>query len=159
MTHHRIQAALRVSLAALVACAVAGTLIPARAVAGKSAATTATKNTPETALHRIQRTVARIDAEAKTPEGEVAVLKRLSAQLGTSEDSLKQEHEAWGLGYGEIAMAYGFAKASKKGKTPADVVAMRASGTGWLDIAKDLGVKVDQVANRMKRHVTSPRPR
>jgi len=159
MTHHPIQAALRVSLAALIACAVAGTLIPALAVAGKPAATAPTKSTPETALHRIQRTVARIDAEAKTPEGEAAVLKRLSAQLGASEDSLKLQHGTWGLGYGEIAMAYGFAKASKKGKTPADVVAMRGEGTGWLEIAKDLGVKVDQVANRMKRHVTSPRPR
>jgi hypothetical protein len=159
MTHHPIQAALRISLAGLVACAVAGALIPARAVAGKSTATAATKSTPETALHRIQRTVARIDAEAKTPEGEAAVLKRLSAQLGASEDSLKLQHGAWGLGYGEIAMAYGFAKASKTGKTPADVVAMRAEGTGWLEIAKGLGVKVDQVANRMKRHVTSPRPR
>jgi len=128
-------------------------------VAGKSAATAGTKSTPESALHRIQRTVARIDAEAKTPEGEAAVLTRLSAQLGASEDSLRYQHETWGLGYGELAMAYGFAKASRKGKAPADVVAMRAAGNGWLDIAKDLGVKVDQVASRMKRHVSSPKPR
>ena len=159
MTQRLIQAALRISLASLVACVVAGTLIPAGAVAGKSAATATTKSTRETALHRIQRTVARIDAEAKTPEGEAAVLKRLSVQLGASEDSLKHQHEVWGLGYGEIAMAYGFARASKKGKTPADVVEMRTAGTEWLDIAKELGVKVDQVANRMKRHVTSPRLR
>ena len=157
MTHRPIQAVLRTSLVtACVACIAAGTLMPAAAGAGKSAAT---KNSPETALHRIQRAVARIDAEAKTPEGEAAVLKRLSGQLAASEDSLKQQHEVWGLGYGEIAMAYGFAKANRKGKTPADVVAMRADGEGWLDIAKSLGVKVDQVANRMNRHVASPRLR
>lgn len=152
-----MQAALRIALASVIACLVAGTLVPPRAVAGKSA-TTATKSTPETALHRIQRMVARIDAEAQTPEGEATVLARLSSQLGASQDSLKDQHAAWGLGYGEIAMAYGFAKASRKGKTPADVVAMRAAGTGWLDIAKDLGVKVDQVASRMKRHVGASRP-
>jgi DNA-directed RNA polymerase specialized sigma24 family protein len=107
----------------------------------------------ETALNRIQRAVARIDAEAKTPEGEARVLARLSAQLGVSQDSLQAQHDAWGLGYGEIAMAYGFARASRNGKTAADVVAMRSTGTGWLDIARSLGVKVDAVANRMKRHV------
>ena len=116
-------------------------------------ASAATKTTSETALHRIQRTVARIDAEAKTPEGEERVVARLSAQLGVSADSLEAEHAAWGLGYGEIAMAYGFARASRTGKTPADVVAMRTGGMTWLDIAKGLGVKVDTVANRMKRHV------
>jgi len=113
----------------------------------------ATKTAPETALQRVQRTVARIDAEAKTPDGESRVLSRLSAQLGVSQDSLQAEHDAWGLGYGEVAMAYGFARASRNGSTPADVVAMRSAGTGWLDIAKALGVKVDTVANRMKRHV------
>jgi len=118
-----------------------------------SASTASTKTAPETALHRIQRTVARIDAEAKTPEGESRVVERLSTQLGVSQDSLKAQHDAWGLGYGEIAMAYGFARASRNGRTPADVVAMRSTGTGWLDIAKALGVKVDAVANRMKRHV------
>src|SRR5437867_526000 len=105
MTLRPVQAALRVSLASLIACVAVGALAPAAAKAGKSAATAPTKSTPETALHRIQRTVAKIDAEAKTPEGETAVLKRLSGQLGASEDSLRQQHEAWGLGYGEIAMA------------------------------------------------------
>jgi hypothetical protein len=121
-----------------------------------SASTAPSKSSRETALHRIQRAVAKIDAEAATPEGEEAVLQRLSAQLGVSADSLKEQHGTWGLGYGEMAMAYGFAKASRKGKTPADVVAMRVAGMGWLDIAKDLGVKVDTVASRMKRHVGPP---
>jgi hypothetical protein len=137
------------------AAVTAGIFTPAHA----TAATTPAKDTRETALRRIQRAVAKIDAEAATPEGEAAVLQRLSAQLGVSADSLKLQHETWGLGYGEIAMAYGFAKASRKGKTPADVVAMRTAGMGWLDIAKELGVKIDAVANRMKRHVVSPRPR
>jgi hypothetical protein len=124
------------------------------AAARPAAATPApVKSTPESALHRIQRTVARIDAEAKTPEGEARVVARLSSQLGVSVDSLQAEHDTWGLGYGEIAMAYGFARASRTGKTVGDVVGMRSGGTGWLDIAKELRVKVDTVANRMKRHV------
>ena len=113
----------------------------------------ATKTTPETALHRIQRTVAAIDAEAKTPGGETRVVSRLSAQLGVPPDTLLTEHGAWGLGYGELAMVHSFARASRTGKNAGDVVAMRNSGMQWLDIAKQLGVKVDTVANRMKRHV------
>ena len=93
-----------------------------------------------------------IDAEAGTPDGETRVLARLSAQLCTSSDTLQAEHQAWGLGYGELAMAYGFARASRAHKTPAEVVEMRRQGTDWLDIAKQIGVKVDTVANRMNRH-------
>jgi len=145
MTGRFLRSLLLISLAFPVSTA--ASVAPAAASAG------ATKTAPETALHRIQRTVARIDAEAKTPEGESRVVARLSTQLGVSPDSLQAEHDAWGLGYGEIAMAYGFARASRNGSSVADVVAMRSAGTGWLDIAKALGVKVDTVANRMKRHV------
>lgn len=113
----------------------------------------ATKTTPESALHRIQRTVAAINAEAKTPEGEKRVVSRLGLQLNVSPDVLQDQHTSWGLPYGEIAMVYGFARASRSGKTPEDVVEMRNGGKDWLVIAKELGVKVDTVANRMKRHV------
>lgn len=129
--------------------------VPAALAASPAAATN--KGSRETALRRIQRTVARIDAEAKTPEGEEAVVKRLSAQLSVSEDSLKAQRDAWGLSYGEIAMAYGFARASRAGKTPSDVVAMRSGGTGWLEISKELRVKVDTVAKHMRRHVRPTR--
>lgn len=121
--------------------------------AGSAQAVTKASRSPESSLHRIQRAVALIDAEAQTPEGEEKLLARLGPQLGVSPDSLKEQHGDWGLGYGEIAMAYGFAHASRTGKTPADVIGMRSAGTGWLEIAKALGVKVDQVASRMNRHV------
>ncbi len=148
----------RLSLACTIAAIAGGAAFaafgPGSTFAPGSAYAAATaKRSPETALHRIQRTVARIDAEAKTPEGEANVVARLGPQLGMSPDSLKAQHDAWGLGYGEIAMAYGFARASRTGKTPADVVAMRTAGTGWLEIAKSLGVKVDTVASRMNRHL------
>jgi len=129
---------------------------PSRVLAAK---TSATKTTPETALHRIQRTVAALDAEAATPDGETRVLAHLSAQLGTSSDSLQAQHQEWGLGYGEIAMAYGFARASRAHKTPAEVVEMRREGIDWLEIAKQIGVKVDTVANRMNRHKGLPSKR
>jgi DNA-binding NarL/FixJ family response regulator len=140
-------------LTALLAIALAGGL------ATPTLAASSNKNAAETSLKRIQRMVARIDEEAKTPEGEEAVVKRLSAQLALSEESLRAKHDTWGLGYGEIAMAYGFASASRTGKTPDDVVAMRSSGTSWTDIAKELGIKVDTVAKRMRRHMRPPSPR
>ena len=123
--------------------------MPARALAAK---TVGTRTTPETALHRIQRTVAALDAEAGTPDGETRVLARLSAQLRVSSDTLQTEHQEWGLGYGELAMAYGFARQSRAHKTPAEVVEMRRQGIDWLQIANQIGVKVDTVANRMNRH-------
>jgi hypothetical protein len=143
--HTRLLAAGAIILAAIA-------LLPSMPVPAVAEKTVATKTTPETALHRIQRTVAALDAEAATPDGETRVLARLSAQLGASSDTLQTEHQDWGLGYGELAMAYGFARASRAHKTPAEVVAMRAQGTDWLVIAKQIGVKVDTVANRMNRH-------
>lgn len=111
------------------------------------------KAAPETSLHRIQRAVAMIDAEAATPGGETRVISRLSQQLRVSPDTLQFQHDAWALSYGEIAMAYGFSRASRTGKRPADVVDMRRSGMDWFAIAKELGVRVDAVATKMKRHV------
>lgn len=150
MTVRRYQSLLRIPLGFLLAFVLA---------APAAQAASAKKSMAETSLQRIQRMVARIDAEAKTPEGESAVVKRLSAQLRVDEESLRAKHDTWGLGYGEIAMAYGFAGASRTGKTPDDVVAMRSSGTPWIDIAKELRVKVDTVAKRMRRHVGPASPR
>ena len=132
----------------------------------------ATANTPakgksnaETSLNRIQRTVAKIDAEAKTPEGEDAVVKRLIR--GLRREVLFQGGDVrpdGGLvvivlaGRPHRDRRQGRAGASRTGKTPDDVVAMRSSGTSWIDIAKDLGVKVDTVAKRMRRHA-GPSPR
>jgi hypothetical protein len=114
---------------------------------------TRTVNTRETALDRIRRSVLLIDREASTPEGEERVLARLSSQLRVSPDTLRAEHAAWSLGYGEMAMVYGFARASRKQPMPPEqVVEMRRQGSDWQAIAKDLGVKVDQVAARVRRH-------
>ncbi len=160
MTHRLTRAARPLCAASfLVAILCAGGAPSATPSATKtSVPTTALKAGPETALQRIQRMVLKINDEAKTPDGEAAVVKRLSGQLGASEDSLRHQHETWGLGYGEIAMAYGFAKASRKGKRPADVVEMRNSGKNWDAIAKDLGVKVDAVAKKMRRNVAPTPP-
>ena len=112
----------------------------------------------ETSLQRVQKMVARINAEASTPEGEEAVLARLSKQFGAPPDSLRAQHQAWGLGYGEVAMVYGFARASKKpGITPSQIVEMRNTGMAWDAIGKELGVKVDAVAARMTKNV-GPKP-
>jgi hypothetical protein len=115
-------------------------------------ASTAPVNSKETSLERIQRAVAKIDAEASTPEGEADVVQRLSTQLSVPPDTLTAQHENWGVGYGEVAMVYGFARASKKPITPDQVVEMRRSGMDWDAIAKNLGVKVDTVATRMKKN-------
>ncbi|HEY6573242.1 MAG TPA: hypothetical protein VI198_07955 [Candidatus Eisenbacteria bacterium] len=108
----------------------------------------------ETALNRIQRMVARLNHESATPEGEERVVARLAGQFRTSPDTLRAQRASWGLGYGEVAMVYGFARASRKpGVSPEQVVTMRRDGKAWEAIAKELGVKVDAVASRMKRQV------
>jgi DNA-directed RNA polymerase specialized sigma24 family protein len=112
----------------------------------------------QTALQRIQRSVARIDREASTPEGEARVVKRLSAQLAMPEDSLRARHDSWALSYGEIAMVYGFARAARRQSAtlPDQIVDMRRSGLDWRAIAKKLGVSIDTVASRVRRN--EPRP-
>lgn len=108
----------------------------------------------ETSLQRIQRSVARIDHEAATPEGEAAIVKQLSAQLGMPEDSLRARHDAWTLGYGEIAMVYGFARAARRQSAtlPDQIVDMRRDGQDWRAIAKQIGVNIDAVASRVRRN-------
>ena len=136
--------------------------MPAAARAEDAPTTTTTTviapvSTKETSLQRIQKMVAKIDAEAATPEGEANVLARLSTQLAVAPDTLEAQHQDWGLGYGEISMVYGFARSSKTKATPQQVVEMRRSGLEWDVIAKKLGVKVDTVASRMKKSA-GPKP-
>jgi hypothetical protein len=145
---------LRVSgfvLAAVIAFVLAGPLAPA-ASAGTPVVT------KETALQRIQRSVARIDREAATPEGEERVVQRLALQFGMPEDSLRAKREAWSLSYGELAMVFGFARSARRQSAtlPEEIVEMRRSGTDWRAIAKHLGVNVDTVARRVHRN-ESPR--
>lgn len=130
----------------------AALLLLAMALPAQAATGVATKG--ETALQRIQRSVARIDREASTPEGEAAVVKRLAVQLGMPEDSLRARHDAWALGYGEIAMVYGFARASRRQSAtlPDQIVEMRRDGQDWKAIAKQIGVSIDAVATRVRRN-------
>jgi hypothetical protein len=130
---------------------IAALLLLAMALPAQAATGVANK---ETALQRIQRSVARIDREASTPEGEAAVVKRLAAQLGMPEDTLRARHDAWALGYGEIAMVYGFARASRRQSAtlPDQIVEMRRDGQDWKSIAKQIGVSIDAVATRVRRN-------
>lgn len=129
---------------------------------GGTAAPTAYRsiNTKETALQRIQRSVARINQEAATPEGEAIVIDRLSSQLRVTPEALRSQHDTWAIGYGEIAMVYGFARSARKQPTtPESVVEQRRMGKDWDVIAKDLGVKIDTVASRLKRQEPPKRRR
>ena len=150
LRRHRIAAALLLTTLTL-----AGLAASAVALAADTPTTNMTRaGGRETALHRIQRMVAQLNQQAATPEGEDAVVARLSAQLRTPPETLRAQHSEWGLGYGELSMAYGFARASRKPDvTPEKVVTMRRDGQSWETIAKNLGVKVDAVATRMKRQV------
>ena len=133
-------------LASLAAVAFADTTAPNATAVRRSV------NTKETALQRIQRSVARINQEAATPEGEALVIDRLSSQLRITPESLRSQHDTWAVGYGEIAMVYGFARAARKQPTtPESVVEQRRMGKDWDVIAKELGVKIDTVASRLKR--------
>jgi hypothetical protein len=148
----------RIPLAAWVVMLVVASAVPRAGIAAESKpAQTQTVTTKETALQRIQKSVARINAEASTPEGEEAVVNRLSKQLAVSPDTLRWQQQTWGIGYGEVAMVHGFSRASRTKAAPAEVVEMRRSGMEWDAIGKELGVKVDNVASRMKKSV-NPKP-
>ena len=121
-----------------------------------AAAETAPVTVKETSLQRIQRMVARINAQASTPAGEDSVVDRLSKQLKVDPDTLRAQHAEWDLGYGEIAMVYGFARSSKKAVAPYDIVQMRRSGKEWETIGKELGVKIDAVASKVKKSAAPP---
>jgi hypothetical protein len=123
------------------------------AAAGKTppALATPTGSAKQTALQRIQRMALRLNAEASTPEGEKQVVTRLAAQLHVDADSLRSQKQAWGVGYGDVAMIYGFARSGRIRVVPERVLEMRRSGLDWQAIAGELGVKVDAVATRMNR--------
>jgi len=115
--------------------------------------TTGGAQTQMTSLMRIQRAVAKINAQASTPEGEAEVRKQICAHLHVTPDSLDACRSRWDLDYGETAMVLTFAKSSKKPVTPDEIVEMRRSGTEWDDIAKDLGISIQAVAKRMGKNV------
>jgi hypothetical protein len=123
---------------------------PAAARAPRALATP-TGSAKQTTLQRIQRMASRLNAEGSTPEGEKQVLASLSAQLHVSADTLQTQKQEWGVGYGDLAMIYGFARGGRLQTVPERVLEMRRSGMDWEAIAKELGVKVDAVATRMNR--------
>ena len=134
-------------------------LAPTLCVAeSKPPQTTKPVTTKETSLQRIQKMVAKINLEASTPEGEEAVVNRLSKQLAVTPEALRAEQQMWGIGWGEVAMVYGFSRSSKKKATPAQVVELRRSGMEWDAIGKEIGVNTDAVASRMKKNVKPPAP-
>lgn len=137
---------------AIAAIAVSFSAPSASAAKAPQSIATPTGSAKVTSLQRIQAMVARLDAEASTPEGEAIVVQRLSTQLRVDSQTLQQQKNDWGLGYGELAMVYGFARAGRPQVVPERVVDMRKAGTDWQSIARQLGVKVDVVATRMKRH-------
>jgi parvulin-like peptidyl-prolyl isomerase len=156
----------RTRLDAISVAAIAGILLAAPSLArAQSTSTTTTSGTvPQpvttggaqtqmTPLMRIQRAVAKINAQASTPEGEAEVVKQLCSRLSVTPDSLEACRDRWGLDYGETAMVLTFAKSSKKKVTPDEIVEMRRSGTEWDVIAKDLGLNIQAVAKRMGKNV------
>jgi hypothetical protein len=140
-------------LAALAACflPLLASAPGALAAPPPAAVATPTGSAKLTALQRIQRMVAKMNADAATPEGEARVVRTLSAQLRMPEETLRQQKQDWGVGYGEVAMIYGFARTGKPQVTAERVHEMRAGGMDWNAIAKELRVKIDAVATRMKR--------
>ena len=153
MTPERPSRIRRITLVAAVALMVAAVALAEDVPTTNMTRVGAPVSGKETALTRIQRMVVRVNKEASTPEGEEAVVARLAAQLRVTPETLRAEHDQWGLGYGEVAMVYGFARSSRKpGTTPDQVVEKRKGGASWETIAKDLGIKIDTVASRMKRH-------
>ena len=95
-------------------------------------------------------------AAAATPEGRRRVAETIAKQLKVP-DTLVNELRGRKMGYGEITVALAFSQqVMKRDKATqqqalARVLGPRKSGQGWGAIARDLGVKLDDVVSDVRK--------
>jgi hypothetical protein len=93
---------------------------------------------------RLAAVADRVDRAAGHGEGEVAA--RLAAEFGVAAQVLAAERSEGGLGWGELMIAHTLAASSAaQGVTVAQLVDLRADGTGWGQIAAGLEMSLGAV--------------
>lgn len=103
----------------------------------------------------LQRETARLDKTAATPQGEHAVIARLTRDFSVTEADIASLR-AKGLSYGEVAVALSCAKSMPGGATDGNIgkVAGLRQGPpalGWNDIARQVNVKLGACVSQVKK--------
>lgn len=88
----------------------------------------------------INQTIARLNADAKKPGGQDAVVKSISASAHVPAATLEKEKAKSNLSYGELYIAHAIASAS--GKTFDAIAALKAKGESWDKIADENNVSL-----------------
>lgn len=96
----------------------------------------------------LERAAAHINAQAKTPDGQVHVLTKISDQTGVPVATLQTQRSQTGLGYGGLLIANSLASAA--GKTFEEIAALKASGQGWGKIAKTHDLKLGPIVSQAR---------
>jgi hypothetical protein len=98
---------------------------------------------------RLAAAADRVDRVAGRGEGEVAA--RLAAEFGVAADVLTAEKTDWKIGWGELMIAHTLAaSATAQGITVAEIVDLRADGTGWGQIAAGLEMSLGAVVGAVR---------
>lgn len=103
----------------------------------------------------LEREIRRLNDAAAKPDGEKAVIKRLTAEYKTT-DAQVQTLRRRTLGYGEIAVVLSLAQALPDGATDANVqkvLGLRQGPpvAGWGQVAKQLNTKLGRTVSQVRR--------
>jgi len=101
----------------------------------------------------LSKTVAQINADASKEGGTAKVLASMSKSTGVPAATLEKQKSKSGLTYGDIFAAHSIAKAS--GKSFDEIVALKAKGQTWDQIAEANGV---EAGGKKKLTATGPSP-
>jgi hypothetical protein len=107
-----------------------------------STVTSADKASFKTAL-------ANFNAQADTVvEGWTLIVPAVAWQTGVPAETLKKQHAATGLSFGELLVANSLAAGS--GKSLNQILALKGRTQGWGQLAKRLNINIDSVTARLR---------
>lgn len=93
--------------------------------------------------------VADLNEQARTAEGHQRVLASISRETGVPVSTLEAQRSRTRLGYGELMIANSLANST--GKSFDELAALKASGKGWGEIARDNNVNLGSVVSQAHR--------
>lgn len=97
----------------------------------------------------LDRTADDYDRVQIQPDGTVRVVDTISRETGVPVTVIQQQRARYGLGYGSLLIANSLA--AEVGRPVDEILALRQSGRGWGDIARQYNVNVGNVVGRVKR--------
>jgi hypothetical protein len=103
----------------------------------------------------LEREAKRLNDTAAKPDGEKAVVKRLTAEFKTTDAQVQALHDRK-LGYGEVAVVLSLAQTLPGGITDANVqqvLALRQGPPimGWGQVARQLGAKLGKTVSQVRK--------